>query len=118
MKAVILFAFLIWSTNTFAQALTYNISEARPISTKTVEKGDQITLFCGYREVDKKYKPAYFVNGKFLSDALITALNPEAIESFEIVKEAVKIDSVTYYSQIHIRTKNKNYWKTNSFNKN
>jgi hypothetical protein len=50
-------------------------------------------------------KPAYFLNGKLVSETLLTSINPDQIETINVVKDKIQIDNIIYYGQIHIKTK-------------
>lgn len=51
---------------------------------------------------NKALKPAYFVDGKFATGLLI---DPQLIDSMNVVKGEVQIDNHKYQGQIFIRTK-------------
>jgi hypothetical protein len=53
-------------------------------------------------------RPAYFLNGKFISGLLLKTLNPKQIDSISIIADSIQIDSTRYPGQVHIKT-NRNY---------
>ena len=50
-------------------------------------------------------EPAYFLNGKFVDRSLLATLNPKIIDSINVAKGIIQIDSVEYNGQIYIKTK-------------
>lgn len=87
MKQIIVLLFVFAAFTTYAQTNTDNI---KVIYANKLKQGQQ---------------PAYFVNGKFLSNLSTTALAPDAIDSIHVVKEKIQVDGITYNGQIHIKTK-------------
>ena len=57
------------------------------------------------KENDTK-RPAIYLNDKFISVTLLSTLNPFLIESLNCLNEKIQIDSVQYFGEILIRTKN------------
>ena len=50
-------------------------------------------------------EPAYFLNGKFVDRSLLATLDPKIIDSINVAKGIIQIDSVEYNGQIYIKTK-------------
>ncbi len=86
--------FAIWITRTFGQTP----------SNKELEKDPGLKVVYANKESNIN-KPAYFLNGKFVSETLLGTLNPNQIESINVVKDNIQIDNIQYSGQIHITTK-------------
>ena len=62
--------------------------------------------------------PAIFFNGKWVSNSLLSTINPKNISSVNVIKKDTIIDSVKYYGRIMIQgnsTNNHNYMSLNEF---
>jgi len=53
-------------------------------------------------------KPACYINGKYINETILKTINPQLIDSINVVKRDVDIDGKSYYGQIYIQLK-KNY---------
>lgn len=91
MKSLLFLALAVWSTHAFAQTPTAQPEESLKVIYTDHEHNAQ--------------QPAYFLNGRLISGAVMETLNPELISSVDVVKEDLKIDGVQYFGQIHIKTK-------------
>lgn len=94
LKVLLILAFAIWSTSISGQTS----------SRKEVERDTSLKVVYANKETQVN-KPAYFLNGKFVSETLVRTLNPIQIDSINVVKNSIQIDSIKYYGQIHIKTK-------------
>ncbi|GAA4017272.1 hypothetical protein GCM10022408_33520 [Hymenobacter fastidiosus] len=104
MKAVLILAIVIWSTNTFGQTPTNKIN-GLIINPSKVLESDTILKVVYSKEENQLNKPAFFLNEKFVHETLFTTLNPMQIDSINVVKDSILIDNILYYGQIHIKTK-------------
>lgn len=104
MKPLLILAFTIGSTITFGQTPT---TKASNLSIKSKnELGSDTSLKVIYANNESQInKPAYFLNGKFIGQTLLSTLNPIQIESINVVKGTIRIDNIQYYGQINIKTK-------------
>jgi hypothetical protein len=93
MKTLLILTFAVWSTSTFGQTP----------SNKELEKDTSIKVVYANKESNIN-KPAYFLNGKFVSETLLGTLDPNQIDSIN-VKGNIQIDNIRYSGQIHIKTK-------------
>ena len=93
MKTLLILMFAILSTSTFGQT----------ISNKELEKDTSLNVVYANKESSIN-KPAYFLNGKLVSEILVATLNPNQIESINVGK-GIQIDNIQYSGQIHIKTK-------------
>jgi len=93
MKTLLILTFAFWSTSTFGQTP----------SNKELEKDTSLKVVYANKESNTN-KPAYFLNGQFVSEILLKTLNPNQIESINIGK-GIQIDNIRYSGQIHIKTK-------------
>jgi hypothetical protein len=93
MKTLVILTFAIWSTSSFGQAP----------SNKELEKDTSLKVVYANKESNIN-KPAYFLNGKMVSEILLETLNPNQIESINIGK-SIQIDNIRYSGQIHVKTK-------------
>lgn len=62
--------------------------------------------------------PAIFFNGKWVSNSLLSTINPQNITSVNVIKKDTIIDSVKYYGRIMIQgnsNNNHNYMSLNEF---
>lgn len=50
-------------------------------------------------------KPAYYINGKYINETILKTINPQLIDSINVVKRDVEIDGKNYYGQIYIQLK-------------
>lgn len=53
-------------------------------------------------------KTACYINGKYINETILKTINPQFIDSINVVKREVDIDGKSYYGQIYIKLK-KNY---------
>lgn len=53
-------------------------------------------------------KPACYINGKYINETILKTINPQLIDSINVVNRNVDIDGKSYYGQIYIQLK-KNY---------
>ena len=67
---------------------------------------DSSLLKVVYPKENNTQGPAYFLNGQFMNQSLMTTLNPQMIDSMNIVKESIQIGEVNYYGLIYLKTKN------------
>jgi hypothetical protein len=104
MKTLFLLAFAIWSTSTFGQTPTNKTSGLILNSGKGLQGDTSLKVVYANKESNIK-KPAYFLNDKLVSETLLGTLNPELIDSINVVKANIQIDSIQYFGQIHIKTK-------------
>lgn len=49
--------------------------------------------------------PAYYINRKYVGGIILKTLNPQLIDSVNVVKRDIEIDGKKYYGQIYIRLK-------------
>jgi hypothetical protein len=105
MKNIFILAFTILSANAFGQVPANKINGLIIKPNNNLKYDTSLKVTYVNKESDTK-KPAYFLNGKFISETLITTLNPLLIEGINIVKGDFRIDSVVYYGKIEIKTKN------------
>ena len=54
---------------------------------------------------DSDRKPAYYINGKYMNATILKTINPQLIDSINVVKHDVEIDGKNYSGQIHIQLK-------------
>jgi hypothetical protein len=95
MKSIMLLTLAIWTTSSFGQTP----------SNKDLEKETGLKVIYANNERNIN-KPAYFLNGKLVNETVLGTLNPNQIESINVIKENIQIDSIRYSGQIHIKTKN------------
>lgn len=50
-------------------------------------------------------EPAYFLNKRLVNSLVLTTINPEIIESINVIKQNKEIQGKKYFGQIHIKTK-------------
>ena len=50
-------------------------------------------------------KPAFYINGKYINNFLLKTINPQLIDSMNVVKRDIEIDGKKYYGQIYIQMK-------------
>jgi hypothetical protein len=105
MKALLILIITIWSTNTFGQTPATKASDPIINSGKGLES-DTILKVVYANEKDQINKPAFFINGKFVNEALIGTLDPTQIDNINVVKDSIQIDNIRYYGQIQVKTKN------------
>src|SRR5688500_8176249 len=107
MAKCFLLALLFLATNVFGQERTLNLEPKTGSSGVANNLTDtSFRVFYPTKNNDPhSKKPAYFLNGKIVNEALIYSINPSVIESVDIVKDDVVIDNVTYYGSIYIKTK-------------
>ena len=55
---------------------------------------------------DSDRKPAYYINGKYINATILKTINPQLIDSINVVKRDVEIDGKSYYGLIYIQLKN------------
>ncbi len=104
MKTLLIFAFAILSTNSFGQNPNDKSTGLIINSNKESERDTSLKVVYTNKESNMK-KLAYFLNDKFVSETLLGTLNPGQIESIDVVRDNIQIDSVQYYGQVHIKTK-------------
>jgi len=104
MKQLLVLAFAIWSTITSGQTPSNKTGELIMNSSKGLERDTGLKVVYASKE-SPIHKPAYFLNGKFVSETLIGTLNPNQIDSINVVKDSIQVDNIRYYGQIHIKTK-------------
>ena len=49
--------------------------------------------------------PAYYINGKYINESILKTINPQLIDSINVVKRDVEINGKNYSGQIHIQLK-------------
>lgn len=85
----------------FLLALIYSLSAIGQVKTISDHKIDVV-----YSNSAKKLpKPAYFLNGKLIDESILTAINPNEIDSVNVDKKDFEIDNKNYYGKISITTK-------------
>lgn len=94
MKILAILTLAIWSTSTFGQIT----------SNKELEKDISIKVIYANKEGNTN-KPAYLLNGKYVGETQLGTLNPNQIESINVVNDNIEIDNIRYSGQIHIKTK-------------
>ncbi|MFL5739884.1 MAG: hypothetical protein ACJ75B_06675 [Flavisolibacter sp.] len=94
MKTLLILTFAIWSTGSFGQT---------PIN-KALEKDTSLKVIYANKEGNIN-KIAFFLNGQLVNQTLLETLNPNQIESINVVKDDIQIDNIQYSGQIHIKTK-------------
>ena len=104
MKTLLILVFAIWSTSTFGQDPTSKTNGLIINSSKGSERDTSLKVVYENKESHIN-KPAYFLNGKFVSETLLGTLNPIQIDSINVIKDSIQIDNIRYYGQIHIKTK-------------
>jgi len=55
--------------------------------------------------------PAYYINRKYINGIILKTLNPQLIDSINVVKRDTEIDGKKYYGQIYIQLKKDYYPK-------
>ena len=93
MKTLLILTFAIYSTSAFAQSS----------SNKELEKDTSPKVV--YANLENNIKPAFFLNGKFVSESILVTLSPNQIQSINVVKDSIQIDNIRYTGQIQIETK-------------
>jgi hypothetical protein len=94
MKLLLILTFAIWTVSTFGQTP----------SNKELEKDTNLKVVYTNKESNIN-KPVYFLNDKFVNEGLLGTLDPNQIESINIVKDNIQIDDIQYAGQVHIKTK-------------
>jgi len=115
MKIKLLLAIAFLSTTTFGQ-LTGTVKGLN--ITKPVTINDTVIKVVYNSKKIIKNPPAFFYNGKLVDNTLMSAFNPENIETMNVVKKDTIIDSVKYYGRIMIQgktTSKQNYISLNEF---
>jgi hypothetical protein len=50
-------------------------------------------------------QPAYFIDGKHISETVIRTINPQLIDSISVVKKEITIEDKKYYGQLYLKMK-------------
>lgn len=117
MKIKLLIAIAFLSTTTFGQ-LTGKVKGLN--ITKPVTINDTVikVVYKNGRHFGNQQPPAIFFNGKLVNYSLMLTINPESIETMNVVKKDTIIDSVKYNGQLIIEGKityNHNFMSPNEF---
>ena len=115
MKQILVILILILTMNIYGQAdnlktdvdkiSDIKFSPVKIYNTGRTTGNDTIPLVTYENENNSDQNPAFFVNGKFVNATLLKTLDPNVIESINVVKEGAEIDHIKYNGQIHIKTK-------------
>lgn len=107
---------ILFSMTTFGQ-LTGKVSGLN--ITKKVAVNDTVIKVVYNNKIENNPNPpAIFFNGKWVSNSLLSTINPNNISSVNVIKKDTIIDSVKYYGRIMIQGKtsdNHNYMSLNEF---
>lgn len=110
MRTYFLFAVILTATNTLGQRLPGASSQHGALPGVSLKHGvfvdPDTTLRISYiQKIPKRKLPAHYLNGKRVNQEFIDTIDPQLIESINVDKDSIKLENVTYYGQIHIKTK-------------
>ena len=115
LKLTIIIALL--SMTTFGQ-LTGKVKGLNSTKTDTIKETVIKVIYKNNIISRNSQPPAIFFNGKLIDYSLMSTINPESIDTMNVIKKDTIIDSVKYYGRIMIqgKTTNKhNYISLNEF---
>lgn len=104
MKNILILAFAIVATNSYAQSQKDNANKPVAYPAKVENNNDSIIPVEYVHPSGDRHEPAYFVNGNFVPGQPLIA--PDQIENIRIVKSDSIIDGMMYYGQVHLEMKN------------
>ncbi|MBD1434918.1 hypothetical protein H8B06_19005 [Sphingobacterium sp. DN00404] len=102
MKKLILILIMFTSTHSFAQRAKNVFSKKSTPVTINKSRDTSLRVIIVNREKQIQL-PAYFINDRFVQN--LGSINPEQIESMNVVKRDTLIETQKYAAQIHIKTK-------------
>jgi len=117
MKIKLLIAIAFLSTTTFGQ-LTGKVKGLNINQPTTINDTVIKVVYNNFKISKNPKSPAVFFNGKLVNYSLILTINPESIETMNVVKKDTIIDSVKYFGRIMVQGKNisnHNYMSLNEF---
>lgn len=105
MRQIIILVITTLTINAFGQV--DNLKTKIVNNSNQFEKiGNDTTLQVSYVNPNvSDRKPAYYINGKYINETILKTINPQLIDSINIVKRDVEIDGKNYYGQIYIQLK-------------
>jgi hypothetical protein len=105
MRQIFILAITTLTMNAFLQI---DVPNAKIVfnSDKSEKIGKDTILQVSYVNPDvSEKKPAYYINGKLIGETILGAINPQLIDSMNVVKRDVEVDGKKYYGQIYIQLK-------------
>lgn len=105
MKKIFLSVMLLILVDSYSQSLTGKIP-GLTISKPEYSMNDSIIRVV-YKtpRINSTIKPAVYINGTFVKEINLLTINPNEIESINVEKEAIEIDTIKYEGKIFIKTK-------------
>jgi hypothetical protein len=105
MKKIFLSVMLLILVDSYSQSLTGKVP-GLTISKPEYSMNDSIIRVV-YKtpRINSTIKPAVYINGTFVKEINLLTINPNEIESINVEKEAIEIDTIKYKGKIFIKTK-------------
>jgi hypothetical protein len=105
MKKIFLSVMLLILVDSYSQSLTGKVP-GLTISKPEYSMNDSIIRVV-YKtpRINSTIKPAVYINGTFVKEINLLTINPNEIESINVEKEAIEIDTIKYEGKIFIKTK-------------
>ena len=105
MKKLFVVLLTTWMTNVFAQAPANKVN-VTGLRLNEMSINDTSLKVMYADSAGNNSKPAYFVNHQFVSETLLTTLNPMLIADINVIKKNAWFNNIEYDGQIQITTKN------------
>ncbi len=104
MKYIYFIALTLFAFNSFGQTIPKKVTPQNAAPLKNVDNDTLFKVF--YKnEIDNKIKPAYFLNGKHISEKVFNAIAVHKIENLEVEGGSLEIENIKYVGKILVKTK-------------
>lgn len=108
MRRILIVVITTLTMNVFGQIdglnakVEFNPNQLEKIGEDTIPQISYVTINNSDRN------PAYYINGKYMSETILKTITPQLIDSIKVVNGVIELDGKNYYGQIYIQLK-KNY---------
>jgi len=105
MKQFLIIIALLLTLNSFGQTKDEKVNEPMTANKQSISVYDTIPKVSYFTKSLTDRNPVYYINGQLVNPTALTTLDPQIIESIDVVKKPIRIESKQYAGQIFIKTK-------------
>ena len=105
MKQFLIITALLLTLNSFGQTKDEKVNGSLTSNKQSISVFDTIPKVSYITKSLTERNPVYYINEQLVNSTALTTLDPKIIESINVVKKPVKIESKQYAGQIFIKTK-------------
>ncbi|MCX6237843.1 MAG: hypothetical protein NTY07_09855 [Bacteroidia bacterium] len=105
MKQILIIATVLLTLNSFGQTKDEKVNEPMTANKQSISVNDTVPKVSYVNKNLTARNPVYYLNGQLVSAGFLTTMDPQNIDSINVVKKPIEVNNDQYYGQIYIKTK-------------